>query len=216
MENLTHSQTIGELVKALVAASKNFKPVIKDKINPYFKSRYADLSSVLDATTDALLAEGLVIVQAPLVNESKAGVTTMLMHTSGEWMRGDLLLPVSKWDAQGSGSGITYARRYAVQGFLHVSAEEDDDGNEASDKGQQAKAAMMPKPPQKTAMPKPPSKTAKPVEEKPFRNRFWGAARGAGKSDDMIRDYVGWLGYERTEDIPLDRQDEALEWAANQ
>lgn len=201
---LTHSAEIGELAKAMAAARKKFKTVKKDTINPFFKSKYADLAGVIEATEGALAEHDLCIVQSPRFNGQTVTVTTMLMHGSGQWMRDDLSLPMAKFDAQGAGSAITYARRYSYQSFVNVAAEADDDGNAASGKEKEAKEATMPKPPTKP----------KTNGEDSFKLKFWRSAKATGKSELEIRNFIGYLGYEHTEEIPLAKQSEALDWAA--
>lgn len=196
---LTHSPEIGELGKAMAAARKKFKTVKKETINPFFKSKYADLAAIIEATEDALADHDLVVVQSPRFNGETVTVTTMLLHGSGQWMRDDLTLPMAKFDAQGAGSAITYARRYAYGSFLNVAAEADDDGNAAS--GKDVKAAVMPRPP-----------AVKPNGET-FKGKFWRQAKATGKTDEDIRKYIGFLGYEHTEEIPPQKQSEALQWA---
>ncbi len=130
---LTKSESIAELVKALVAAQAEFKPVNKNHENPFYKSHYADLGDIIEATSPALRKHGLAVVQLPGMNGTgMPNVTTMLTHTSGEWVAGELSLPAGKPDAQGYGSAFTYGRRYGLQAILGVAAEEDDDGNAAS------------------------------------------------------------------------------------
>jgi hypothetical protein len=130
---LKTSEEIGELAKALADARKDYKPVLKDANNPFFKSKYADLAGVIEATSDALSKNGLAVIQSPRLGLNRIAVTTLLAHSSGQWLRDDLELPMSKFDAQGAGSAITYARRYAYQAIVGVAAE-DDDGNSASGK----------------------------------------------------------------------------------
>lgn len=207
---LIHSPEIGELVKALAAARKTFKAIKKESVNPYYKSRYADLSAVIEATDEALAAQGIVVVQSPRLENNYAVVTTMLMHSSGQWMRDDLSMPLGKADAHGAGSAITYARRYAYQSFLNVAAEADDDANTAAGKDTQAKIAALPRPPAKKAN----SKTAEPIA-KNFRVEFWKEAKNHGKTEEEIRQYIGWMGYESTSEIPEGKQQEALDWAAS-
>lgn len=218
MSELTHSNEIGDLAKALAAARKKFKAVKKEQTNPFFKSKYADLSAVIEATEAALSEHGLSIIQSPITHETMAGVTTMLVHESGQWMRGDLLLPVAKGDAQGVGSAITYARRYSYQGMVNVAAETDDDANSASGKEAQAKAATMQKPPARRTDPEQIPIRAESSINKPngetFKGKFWRVAKAAKKTDEAIREYIGGLGYEHTEEIPPTKQPEALQWAA--
>lgn len=129
------SQTIGELAKALAIAQGEIEGAKKDSENPYFKSKYADLAAVRDACQEALSKQGIAVVQVPTTVISEHATTvqveTLMMHSSGEWISGDLgAIPV-KDDPQGIGSCITYLRRYALASFAGV-APEDDDGNAAS------------------------------------------------------------------------------------
>lgn len=130
---MTHSEQINELAMALAKAQGQIEGAKKDSINPHFKNRYADLASVWDACREALTKNGLSVVQSAENNESGYGVTTMLLHTSGQWMRGTLYLKPMKDDAQGAGSALTYARRYALSSMVGI-APEDDDANAASAK----------------------------------------------------------------------------------
>jgi hypothetical protein len=131
------SGTVGELAKALCKAQGKMKHAIKDANNPFFRSKYADLASVVDASRPALTENGLSIVQYTEGNV----LFTMLLHSSGEWIRGHIeLKPMRQvkdkgWedshDPQSYGSCITYARRYAMAAIAGV-ATEDDDGNAAT------------------------------------------------------------------------------------
>lgn len=135
---MPQSETIGNLAKAIALAQAELKPVKREAENPFFKSRYADLASVWEALKP-FNKHGIAISQVPFdAGEGMIGLTTQLSHESGEWIAGNLALPVSKGDAQGVGSAITYARRYALGCMTGVVTEDDDDGNTAS----QAKPAQ--------------------------------------------------------------------------
>lgn len=126
------SAEIGELVKAISQAQKAMKPAVKDANNPFFKSKYADLSSVW-AALHPFSEHGIAITQSPMPAENGCiALDTQLSHASGQWMRSRLMLPVAKQDPQGYGSAITYARRYAIGCMCGIVTEEDDDGNAAS------------------------------------------------------------------------------------
>lgn len=116
-----------ELLTALVKAKPVFTAIPKDKTNPHYKSKYASLDGVLAAVEPALHQNGLVIVQT--VEESH--LVTRLYHTSGQSLESKLPIPVGISDPQKLGSAITYYRRYAVCSLLSVTADEDDDGNNA-------------------------------------------------------------------------------------
>ena len=122
------SESIKELAGALSKAQAQMSGAAKDSKNPFFKSSYADLSSVVSAIKDAFSANGLSYSQFPIMEDGKVGVETILMHESGEWISNSLLLPMVKQDPQAAGSAITYARRYALQAIAGIPSE-DDDGN---------------------------------------------------------------------------------------
>lgn len=129
---LEFSPSLGALAKALAAAQGELKDAVKDAVNPHFKSKFATLSSVRSAITPTFTKYGLAVTQ---LNEphGDAGVcvVTLLMHESGEWIRSRLYVPVSKKDAQGFGSALSYARRYALAMIANIASDEDDDANEA-------------------------------------------------------------------------------------
>lgn len=131
---MTRSETIVELATAMAKAQGAITAAAKGKENPHFRSKYADLASVWDACRKALTDNGLSVVQSPrLTFNGDSGfveVETLLLHSSGQWMSDVITVPVSKLDAQGVGSAITYARRYALSAFASV-APDDDDGNSA-------------------------------------------------------------------------------------
>jgi hypothetical protein len=141
------SSSIGKLVEAITKAALKFDPVLKDSDNPAYRSKYADLPTVIDATRKHLAAEGVAVIQMPhaefgLEDAKMMTLTTMLAHSSGEWMASDLTLPAmmrDRFDAQSVGSAITYARRYGLAAMTNV-AQEDDDGNKASGVGSKQEA----------------------------------------------------------------------------
>lgn len=149
---ISWSPTIGKIADALAKAQLEFKPVIKSTDNAAFMrggraSKYADLAEYIDATQAALAKNGLVVTQWPDVSpEAKSmSLVSILMHSSGEWMKGKITLPAIGRDGfspQTCGSSITYARRYSYAAIVGV-ASEDDDGNAASGRGTSAAAAEV-------------------------------------------------------------------------
>lgn len=120
------------LSKAMAGAFSEIEGASKDKLNPHFKSKYADLGSVVDAIKPALAKHGLFFTQATHVAEDGVCVETIIHHSSGESIScGKLYVPANKRDAQGFGSALTYARRYGLMTAFGVPAE-DDDGNAAA------------------------------------------------------------------------------------
>ena len=128
---MNNSESIKEIATALHAAQGEMSGAKKAAANPFFKSKYADMNSVVDAVRVPFHNHGLSYSQFPLFEDGKVGVETLLMHVSGEFISSVLMLPMSKQDAQAAGSAITYARRYALQSIAGIPAE-DDDGNAAT------------------------------------------------------------------------------------
>jgi hypothetical protein len=129
------SEHINELALALSKVQGELTPAIKDSKNPFFKSTYADLSSVWNSCKDSLSKNGLAIIQTMDFKEGQNVLVTTLAHASGQWMRSCLPILNEKNNAQGFGSAITYMRRYALSAIVGVTCDEDDDGNEASKPG---------------------------------------------------------------------------------
>ena len=130
---MNKSESITNLAKALAEFQKEIKNPANTAINPHFNSKYAPLSEILNEIRPLLSKHGLSVIQSPGGDGEKVSMTTLLMHTSGEWIETDpLILRADKPTAQGAGSGITYARRYTLSALLGISSEDDDDGNTAS------------------------------------------------------------------------------------
>jgi len=134
MKEITQSESIQAISKALLQAQIEVDRVVKNAKNPHFKSTYADITAVIDAVKPALNNNGITFLQLPCPSENdEIRITTRLLHESGEWIDSTITIPLSKKDAQGYGSGITYARRYSLAAIMGL-PQEDDDGNNASGK----------------------------------------------------------------------------------
>lgn len=165
---MTTSDQIHEIAAALSKAQGEMGGALKDSQNPFFKSKYADLSSVWEACRGPLAKHGLSIVQFPKTEylgtpeaytwQSKTGETrhgvrvicvvsvlTRLAHSSGQWMEDVVSTMLPTGDPQSVGSAITYLRRYALQSVAGI-APEDDDGEKAhgNGNGQAAKPVQVP------------------------------------------------------------------------
>jgi hypothetical protein len=127
------SESVKNIAKALAQFQAEVKNPANTADNPFYKSKYAPLSDVLNGSRPILSKYGLSILQSPSCEGDSITLTTLIMHESGEWIESDpLTLKMDKATAQGAGSAITYARRYALSAMLGVSSEDDDDGNHAS------------------------------------------------------------------------------------
>lgn len=121
------SDQLDKLAPALCRAQGKIKHAVKDSANPFFKSRYADLTSVWDAIRDAFQSEGLSVSQLPTTDDDgRPALETILMHNSGQWISGVVPVNPVKNDPQALGSAITYMRRYALQAVAGVCADDDD------------------------------------------------------------------------------------------
>ena len=125
---MKQSESITDLATALCLAQAEMGGAIKDSNNPFFKSSYADLTSVIKVIKEPFAKYGLSFVQLPVTSAggNGVGVSTMLMHKSGQWLQGEYLLPMDKVTPQGAGSAITYARRYALQSLVGIPSVDDD------------------------------------------------------------------------------------------
>lgn len=129
------SQTIGKLTESLVKAQSEYNKLIKDSENPFFKSKYADLSACIYSVKDALYKNGLSVVQGTKVVGERNILETTISHTSGEWISGEYLIIPVKNDPQSMGAAMTYARRFTLCGMLFIAAQ-DDDGETAHGRNQ--------------------------------------------------------------------------------
>lgn len=132
------SESIKSFAAALSAAQSEMTGAKKTSENPFFKSRYSDLTSVMQAISAPFAQHGLSFTQSPGFDGQNVTVTTRIMHESGEWIEGTTVLPPTKNDAQGYGSAITYARRYGLQAMAGLPSV-DDDGNAAVKQAQPQK-----------------------------------------------------------------------------
>lgn len=129
------SENITELTAALLSFQKAVKAVKRDGNNPHFKSKYATLENVLDASKPTLNQHDIVISQAPgEIKDGAVCVTTRLTHSSGQFMQSTLHVPLGKRDPQGVGSAITYGLRYSLMAMLGLPPTDDDDGENAMDR----------------------------------------------------------------------------------
>lgn len=132
-----------KIATAFVKAKGEFSPALKDKTNPAFRSKYADLGACIDAVNDALLNNGIALLQRTFEDSTGVTVETVFLHESGEMMEsGRFHVPASKQDPQGYGSALTYARRYSLITACGI-APEDDDGN-AGTESKRREAAQPP------------------------------------------------------------------------
>lgn len=163
---MERSESIVQLATALALAQKEIEGASKDRENPHFRSRYADLASCWDACREPLTKNGLSVVQLPKADGAVITVTTMLIHKSGEFIAESLSITAMDAKPQSVGSALTYARRYGLSAVVGI-APEDDDAEAAQGRQQMApvnQAARQYQQPQRPQQPaqRPPQRAATP------------------------------------------------------
>jgi hypothetical protein len=136
------SDSITAIAPALVKAQALIEDAVKDSSNPAFRSKYADLSAVLAVIRKPMADNDLCVLQSPDRSDGGVEVETRILHKSGEWISQSCFIPITKWDAHGTGSGITYGRRYGLMSIFCIGTE-DDDGNTAVQSGPSAPAKKV-------------------------------------------------------------------------
>ena len=181
---MNNSETIGKLAEALSKAQGIMKGSQLDGDNPFYKSHYSTLASVWDACREPLSKCGLSVTQTTrIADNGEPVIITTLLHSSGEWMSGELLVKPVKNDPQSVGSAITYGRRYALSAMVGI-APEDDDAEKAQ--GRQVEAQKQP--------------TKQPEGQ---NYKFLQTMKGMKKElgDDVYYDILGASGFEHSNDI---------------
>jgi len=198
---MNKSESIKNFADAMCKFQGEVKNPPKSASNPFFKSKYTPLDVLIDQAKPVLEKNGLSYIQSCSGDGSNIIVTTLLMHNSGEWVESDpLTLKADKATAQGAGSAITYARRYALAANLGLASDEDDDGNGAE--GNNKKPPSKPQteqtntttPPQQN---KPPEAVTDIITEGQAR-RLFAISKG---NTEGVKTIVTKYGYTSTKDI---------------
>ena len=217
------SESIGALAKALCAAQGEITFALKDCTADMGvkggKRKYADLQSVIDAVKPALVKNELAYVQQTMPAQEGIALRTTLMHSSGEWIAGEIRLPIDRMGGiQGMGSALTYARRYALSSIIGVAPDEDDDGQTAQDAWNQRKQGNQPAPrqnaPQKAAQ-----RPEMPAEMKAKVSEVWNALADAGfqSKEDRLHEIGRIIGkpVQGSAELTMDDCDAVL-WSLKQ
>ncbi len=130
--NNYRSPELNELFASMSKAQTDIRVAVKDSANPFFKSKYANLQAIIEASRPALCKNGLSVLQQIITDENGQDyLATMLCHASGQWVSSHMRINPAKTDVQSLGSYITYLRRYAYAALVGVYDGDDDDGNQA-------------------------------------------------------------------------------------
>lgn len=195
------------LAAALVKAQSEMKGAVKDTVNPFFKSKYADLGSVWEACHKALTDNGFSIVQAGAFHDGHFFLKTTLLHTSGESLSGEYLIKPTKEDPQAYGSAWTYARRYSLASMVGVISE-DDDGAAASEPAPARQSAPAERTTGQAAA------QGGSVISEPQGKRLFAMAMSAGKTKEELAGYLkNTYGISSTRELQRKDYEAACAWA---
>ena len=141
---MERSEAINELSASIAKSQAEMENPALDRMNPFFKARYASLAAVRNAVIPIFAKNGIAVLQFLSAVPADVPVsilcTTQLLHSSGQWLSSGLSLPLTKKDAQGIAALATYARRISLQAIAGVVGEEDDDGNSGNTTGKKPEA----------------------------------------------------------------------------
>lgn len=197
------SEQINELAAALAKAQGKMIHASKDRTNPHFGSKYADLASVLDACREPLAENNLAVLQLPSKEDGAWVLNTRLTHASGQWIESQCPILSMKADAQGFGSGLTYSRRYGLSAMVGI-AQDDDDGNGASEKQQinqkkEYKKAVDPAPVSTSKL----KNNEAPIGQAEAKFLFDVATKKGIKNEEIKEIMKGLYGIEATKDLKI-------------
>lgn len=193
------SPQIDQIAMALNKVQAKLLPALKTEENPFFKSSYADLTSCWNAIRSLLAENGLAVAQTPQWKDGHSVLSTILLHTSGQYIRGELPLNPVKNDPQSLGSAVTYMRRYGLSAIVGICTE-DDDGNAAT--GGNNQSSTQGKPTQGDT-------GGKPISEAQVKRLLAISIKAGWKKEDLITflqakmkpaisslDQIPWTKYE--------------------
>jgi hypothetical protein len=138
------SESTIELNTSLAKAQGEFPSIREDSQNPFFKSKYADLDSIMKAIRPSLSKYGLSLTQQTKLDDSTTILVTKLRHSSGQFCESRVRIIPPKSDIQSYASTLTYMRRYSIISLLALSTSEDDDGENAMPQTREIKILKKP------------------------------------------------------------------------
>ena len=201
---MLRSESIAAIGAALAKAQAAMKPAVKDAKNPHFKSSYADLASVWDACRAHLTANEIAVVQSPHADGAHVTITTLLAHSSGEWIESALTLTARQSDPQSVGSAITYGRRYGLASMVGV-APDDDDAEAATGRNATPQAthheARDDRPRAAESRPAPTGERGERVITEGQRKRFYAISKEKEWTEADVKTLLGQYGYGSSKDI---------------
>jgi len=147
---MNQSESITKLAVALVKAQAEMPEIPMDGINPHYRSKFSTLGAVIGKVRPVFAANGLAVIQLPAGINGEVGLTTRIVHTSGEWIESELIMsvPAGANPGQEVGKLVTYLRRYGLAAAAGVYSDEDTDNEGKAEKKsvQKAKVTAAPVP----------------------------------------------------------------------
>lgn len=209
---MKRSEKINELTSALAKAQGQITAAPKDAENSHFKSEYATLDSVWDACRGPLSLNGLAVVQSPSITTAGAVLlTTLLAHTSGQWLESALELLPKDRGPHSVGSAITYGRRYALMAIVGIAPAGADEGSRGDDDGNAAHGPRQsnPSPVRPVAGA---TATPKPTHPSPAQIKYLFTVMSTSKiPEELLRHYVKTeFGIDSTKELNLAQFDQTL------
>ena len=188
---MNKSESIANLAQALALFQGEVVNPKNTANNPFFKSTYSPLNEVINTVKPILSKYGLSVLQSPSGDGEHIIVTTLLMHSSGEWIEGEpLVLKADKITAQGAGSAISYGRRYSLSAILGISSEDDDDANHASGNNEKTPPRSQQREPVKKPVEQ--KLAEKPMAPKPVNwPGFWANVKKLGYTEAEVHAITG-------------------------
>lgn len=203
---MNKSESIKELAAAMAKAQGEIGKAHKNSKNPHFRSTYANLESVWDACREQLSNNNLSVLQTVGTVDNKPMLTTMLLHSSGEFIQNTVALPTTKPGPQEIGSCLTYMKRYCLAALVGV-ADSDDDG-EAAENRHQENAQKQPEKPRYA----PPATSTPEVVEKPIIEQITELAAIKGVTNAQLKDFLSKMGKKKSTECNNEELTAVLNW----
>lgn len=204
----TQSDSIDELAKAMVKVQLGLPGAKKSNKNDFYKSNYADIKDCIEAGREILSENGLVVIQTFGGSADTPSVITTLMHTSGQWIKGEGFMTPDKKGPQGTGSALTYGRRYGYSAIIGLH-QEDDDAEGATDRKKAAQNKQTPKDKSKAGVDDLPLNPSLISEAQ--RKRMFAIGKKNNWPDADIKILIGKHGFESSKDITKTKYEKIVE-----
>lgn len=199
---MNKSDSIQNLAAALCKFQQEVTNPKHSADNPFYKSKYTPLHDIINHVRPILAKHGLSVFQNPAGDGDRVVITTLLMHTSGEWIETDpLVMKAEKITPQGAGAVITYGRRYSLSAVLGIASEDDDDGNSAEGKAPAKQPDSPKQEPKQSEPPRQQGQLAAVISAAQAR-RIYALSNG---NEDLCKTVIGRHGFKSSAEVTKDK-----------